>query len=49
MGAGRRGASFAAVVIFNLAFLAAHRWTVVIAAISVLVAIAVDIVASRRS
>ena len=48
-GAGRRGASFAAVVILNLAFLAAHRWTVVIAALSVLVAIAVDIVASRRS
>jgi hypothetical protein len=47
-GAGRRGASFAAVVIVNLAFLAAHSWTVFLAALCVVAAIALDIVASRR-
>jgi hypothetical protein len=46
--AGRRGASCAGVVIVNLAFLAAHRWTPFIAVLSVLAAIAIDVVASRR-
>jgi hypothetical protein len=47
--AGRRGASFAAVVIVNLACLAAHRWTVLLAALTIVAVIALDIVAARRS
>ncbi|HEY8684837.1 MAG TPA: hypothetical protein VIO57_04450 [Chloroflexota bacterium] len=46
--AGRRGASIAAVVVLNLAFLAAHRWTVFLAALSVVAAVAVDVIAARR-
>ncbi len=47
-GAGRRGVSFGAVAIVNLAFLAAHRWTVFLAAVTVVAAIAIDVVAARR-
>jgi hypothetical protein len=46
--AGRRGASFAAVVVVNLAFLAAHRWSVIVAALTILAAVAADVLASRR-
>lgn len=46
--AGRRGFSFAVVVVVNLAFLAAHRWSVFVAALTVLVALAGDVLAGRR-
>jgi hypothetical protein len=46
--AGRRGFSFATAVVVNLAFLAAHRWSIFIAALSVLATVAVDVLASRR-
>lgn len=46
--AGRRGFSFAAAIVVNLAFLAAHRWSIFVAALTVLAILAVDIVASRR-
>ncbi len=44
----RRGAGFAAVVILNGAFLAAHRWSVVLIAVSVLAVIVADMVAGRH-
>jgi hypothetical protein len=46
--AGRRGFSFAAVVVINLSVLAAHHWSVFVAAVTVLIAVAGDVLASRR-
>lgn len=46
--AGRRGVEFGCVAIVNLAFLAAHKWTVILAVVSVVAAIAVDVFATRR-
>lgn len=48
LSAGRRGALFGAILVVNLAFLAAHRWTVFLGALTVVAAIATDVVAARR-
>lgn len=47
--AGRRGASFAAVVVINLAFLAAHHWSVPVLAVTALAAVGADVLVSRRA
>jgi 4-amino-4-deoxy-L-arabinose transferase-like glycosyltransferase len=47
--AGRRGVLVGAVVVINLAFLAAHRWTVLLPAITIVAAIAIDLIAVRRA
>lgn len=45
----RRGALFATTVELNLAFLAAHRWSLPLLGVSVLLAVAVDVASSARA
>jgi hypothetical protein len=45
----RRGILVAAILIVNLAFQAAHRWSVPVAGVSILGAIALEVVAERKS
>ena len=45
----RRGALAAGVVVANLAFLAAHRWSIVVLGLSALVAIATEALMTRAS
>lgn len=47
--AARRGALFAIVIVVNLTCLGAHRWSVVVLALSVVVIVGLDVVAARRS
>jgi hypothetical protein len=47
--AARRGALAAALVVLNLSALAAHHWSIYLGALSILAAVAVDVIATRRA
>jgi hypothetical protein len=45
----RRGLLFALIIVMNLAFMAGHRWSVLVFGLSVLLALAVEGLANRRN